>query len=453
MIEIAVLAIVMFGVNAVFWSSVGIARRIEQWRHQRSGHARHAALPGTRLTADDVAILVAAHNEELVIENTIESALALVPASNVHVISDGSVDRTAELACEAGVQVLELDPNKGKAGALAAGIEHFELADNFSVVVLLDADTRLAADYLETGLRSFDDPEVVAVAGRSATIVTPAPETRLGRFLISYRERVYVAVQLLIKYGQAARKANVVSIVPGFASMYRTSILSRIDIAAQGLVIEDFNMTFEVHAKQLGRIAFHPSAAVAYTQDPDNFREYTNQVRRWTLGFWQTVRRHTWQANKFWLALSCYIVELVVSSVVLILFLPLLLATLAAAAIVRWSETPPAAVVEFAHIMPPLYLVLGILIPDLVLTVLAAVAMRRPGYLLYAPLFPLMRIVDAYICLRTLPQAWSFRSTGRWTSPTRRSGTGSPSEASAEEGKNESVPDPVRLARADLPSV
>lgn len=428
MITVVLLSIVMFGVNTVFWSFVGGMRRIEQLRREGFGRRRDDGGAGGyagdrsafRLTADDIAVLIAAHNEELIIEHTIESVLTHVPASNVHVISDGSLDRTAELARRCGVQVLELNPNAGKAGALASGIHHFGLADRFSVVILLDADTRLSADYLETGLPYFDDPEVVAVAGRSTTIADPAPQTHMGRFLVAYRERVYVAVQLLIKYGQAARRANVVSIVPGFASMYRTSVLRDIDIVAPGLVIEDFNMTFEVHAKKLGRIAFHPGAAMAYTQDPDNFREYTNQVRRWTLGFWQTVRRHPAQMNKFWIALSCYIVELMISSIVLLLFIPLLMVSLTAAAIVRWSDTPPDALVTFVQALPPQYLMLGLLIPDLILTFLVVVTMRRPRYLVYAPIFPLMRIVDSYFCLRTLVDSRRGGSDGKWTSPTRR---------------------------------
>jgi len=54
----------------------------------------------------------------------------------------------------------------------------------------------------------------------------------MGRFLVAYRSRLYAVVQLLLKYGQAARSANVVYIVPGFASMYRVDVLDQIDIAA-----------------------------------------------------------------------------------------------------------------------------------------------------------------------------------------------------------------------------
>ena len=44
---------------------------------------------------------------------------------------------------------------------------------------------------------------------------------------------------------------RVVTIVPGFASMYRTDAVAQIDVTGAGLVIEDFNMTFEIHAKKL----------------------------------------------------------------------------------------------------------------------------------------------------------------------------------------------------------
>ena len=206
-------------------------------------------------------MLVAAHNEELVIADTIRAASQLVDLTNIHIISDGSTDTTATVARAAGANVLELNPNRGKAGALAAGIEHFELCRRFAVVLLLDADTHLAPDYLVTGLPLFDDPGVVAVAGRARTIDDRGSATRLGRFLVAYRERLYVIVQLLMKFGQAAKWANAVTIVPGFASMYRTDALQHIDVRGAGLVIEDFNMTFEIHAKKLGRIEFHPSAA------------------------------------------------------------------------------------------------------------------------------------------------------------------------------------------------
>jgi len=51
----------------------------------------------------------------------------------------------------------------------------------------------------------------------------------------------------------------------------------------------------------------------------------------------------------------------------------------------------------------------GILIPDLALTCVAAAAERQPGLLLFAPFYPVMRLVDAAIGLSAIPVAWLTR--------------------------------------------
>lgn len=431
MTTIIVITVMVFGVNTLFWGTAGALRSVAAYVRRRRP-AAHRPVSGA-VSADEVAVLIAAHNEELVIDDMLVAVAGLVDPAQVHVISDGSTDRTAALARSAGVNVLELAPNRGKAGALAAGIEHFHLDRHFEVVLLLDADTHLAPDYFSTGLPLFDDPTVMAVAGRAATLVDPPPPDRLGRFLIAYRERFYVAVQWLLKYGQAARPANVVPIVPGFASMYRSCILPEIDVAAPGLVIEDFNMTFELHAKRLGRIAFHPRAAIAYTQDPDTLHDYVNQMRRWMLGFWQTLRRHRLHPGKFGAATAVYILELLTSSIMLVMLVPAIVLSLAAELVNRFAHVEWNAITAVSDVLPPEALALGVLLPDYLLTVLIATVCRRPMYLLLGIGFPLMRILDAALCLRTLPQAFLSRSDGTWCSPDRRASSAPPSNENARE--------------------
>ncbi len=420
----AILVILVVGVGTTLWSLVGIGRAVRRKydlsskRHDRDGAA---SLPVNVPTPDDVAVIIAAHNEEMVIERTVTSASSLVKPHQIYVVSDGSQDATAKIAKDCGANVLELNPNRGKAGALAAGIEYFELCDTYEVVMLLDADTHLADNYLSTGLALFDDPEVVAVAGRAVSIIDPPSPTRLGRFLVAYRERLYVIVQLLMKYGQAASWANAVSIVPGFASMYRTSALRHIDVTGKGLVIEDFNMTFEVHRKHLGRIEFHPSAAIAYTQDPDRLGDYRKQMRRWLLGFWQTVRRHRMHVGVFWGALLLFIVELVMACLMWVLVVPLLIVSLICTAIVQSSAAPAEVLVWLSGLLTIKTVLLGVALPDYALSVFAAGVKRRPMYLVYGLFFSLMRILDAGICLATIPRAFMTQSSGTWVSPKRRS--------------------------------
>jgi biofilm PGA synthesis N-glycosyltransferase PgaC len=71
-------------------------------------------------------------------------------------------------------------------------------------------------------------------------------------------------------------------------------------------------------------------------------------------------------------------------------------------------------------LMRPQDVQLGVLIPDFTLTVIAAIALRRPAILLMAPFFPFMRILDSVICLMVLPRAYSAESSGVWVSPMRR---------------------------------
>ena len=245
----------------------------------------------------DVAVLIAAYNEAPVIEETIRRLTALIPKEQVYVISDASSDKTGQLAKRLGVHVLMLRKNRGKTGALVAGIKRFRLIHTCKVILLLDADTRLDKDYFPSGLPLFNQPDVVAVAGSARTLDDTATKTVIGRYLLAYRQRVYVILQFLVKYGQATPGFNAIAIVPGFASMYRTAAVKKIKIDAPGFVIEDFNVTFELHAKSLGAIAFDPSRAIAYTQDPDTAGDYFRQTYRWTLGFWQAVARHRFNVS------------------------------------------------------------------------------------------------------------------------------------------------------------
>ncbi|MEV6495150.1 glycosyltransferase family 2 protein, partial [Actinoplanes sp. NPDC051633] len=365
--------------------------------------------------------LIAAHNEELVIEKSIASVTALFSPSEVYLVSDGSSDSTAEKARAAGVNVLELHPNRGKGGALAAGVEHFELCRRYQVVLLLDADTLLSPDYLDTGLPLFADCEVVAVAGRPRSFWRPGQMSHRAQFIAAYRAMVYLRALEFTKYGQGWRHANAVVVVPGFASMYRTSALAHIDINAPGLVVEDLNMTFDVHHKRLGRIAFHPAAAIGYTQDPATWGDYVRQVRRWSLVLWQTVRRHGFlHRGLFWAGLTLYMAEVITSSIVAILF-PFGLALEAAAGVLGHDLASTGGILGglFGVISIENFLI-AVVLPQVLFTMLVSTLHRRPRYLLFALGFPILWIIDSFVHLYTIPRAWIDRSTGAWTSPVRQ---------------------------------
>jgi cellulose synthase/poly-beta-1,6-N-acetylglucosamine synthase-like glycosyltransferase len=417
------LMLLLLGASFTLWLLVGGLRLVDE----RIGCAsRRRRGDATSLSSADVAVVVPAHNEEVAIGATLESVLRLVPAGNVHVIADGCEDATAQIAGTHGVQVYEAMPALGKAGGIERAVEHFELCRRFAVLLIVDADTELDERYLERGLAALDETGAVALAGYARSGWQPAELSLAGRLLVAYRSRLYVVMQWM-KYGQTWRHTNVTPIVPGFASMYRTEVLDRMDLNPEGLIIEDYNMTFELHHKQLGAIAFTP-AAIGTTQDPDNLPDYYRQIRRWWLGFWQTLRRHKLWPSWFCVVLVSFVTEVVIASVVMLLMGTVVLLLLLEP-VTGGAALDVAPYADFHATVAPLFTLQNVLLylwlPDYLLTVAAAVWLRRPSLLVYGVGFIVIRLVDSTAALITLRAVWRGRSSGRWTSPGRRAPGGS----------------------------
>lgn len=84
-----------------------------------------------------VALIVPAYNEEGRVGSVLTAALDSKLVDEIIVVSDGSGDRTAQVAESfAGVRVLRLPWNMGKGAAMAAGVS----ASKASIVAFVDAD-------------------------------------------------------------------------------------------------------------------------------------------------------------------------------------------------------------------------------------------------------------------------------------------------------------------------
>lgn len=423
-VSLAVLAGLTLGVNLTFWGGVGGIRLFDEWLAAKRVIVEMpggAGIP-VGLTSADVAIVIPAHNEELVIAGSIASAARLLPLDDVYVVSDASTDNTAVIAREAGANVVELSPNRGKAGALEAVIEHFHLTDRYQAILFLDADSQLDDNYLVEALRILEDPSIAAVAGYATIMWRPRELSWIGQIIAAYRDRLYTLQQRLLKFGQSWKRLNVTYIAPGFASVYRSRVLEKIEMNPPGLIIEDFNMTFQIHRKRVGKIGFSPRARAA-AQDPDTLTDYVGQVRRWSLGFWQTIRFNGVWPSLFWVALGMIVLESVVASVAIVgavlMAVDLALPLLTGNAVLEWA--PYASVhslISNSVTLPTL--ALAMLGPDFVATAVMAAIRRRPRYLLLGLAFPLLRVVDSVLALWTLPLAWLTHSTGSWRSPSRR---------------------------------
>lgn len=417
--SIGVLAGLTLGINLSLWGGAGLLRLLDDWLTGRHPRPLAARLPEQPVT---VAILIPAHNEEPVIRGSIASAARLLPLADIYVVSDASTDATEAIATETGANVLQLTENKGKAGALEAAIGHFGLTDRYEAVLFLDADSELDERYLANATEFLDDPAVAAVAGYATIMWRPAELTLTGQVIAAYRDRLYTLQQRLLKFGQAWPRLNVAYIAPGFASVYRSEALRTIDMNPPGLIIEDFNMTFQLHRRRVGRVSFSPRVRAA-AQDPATVGDYVNQVRRWSLGFWQTIRFNGVWPSLFWLSLSLVILESLIASVALLaavaLAVTLALPGLTGGFVLGWAPYATVHAAIAGYVTLPM-LALAVLGPDLLLTGVMAAIRKRPRYLLLGLAFPALRLVDAAVALWTIPLAWTTRSTGSWRSPVRR---------------------------------
>jgi glycosyltransferase involved in cell wall biosynthesis len=83
-----------------------------------------------------ITAIIPAYNEEQTIGNVLECITKVVEITQIIVVSDGSTDRTTEVAAAYDIELIELVENVGKGGAMKAGIERCSNEN----VLFLDAD-------------------------------------------------------------------------------------------------------------------------------------------------------------------------------------------------------------------------------------------------------------------------------------------------------------------------
>jgi cellulose synthase/poly-beta-1,6-N-acetylglucosamine synthase-like glycosyltransferase len=153
--------------ETAMWTALGLIA----WTHVGYPAAAAVAARGRSRPRPDgaplpsVALVIAAHDEEAVIRERLDNALALdYPADRLEVVVslDGSTDGTREAAC-AYPRVTVLDnPRGGKVAAQNAAVR----ATASDVVAFSDANSMWHADALRTLVAHFADPSVGYVCGR-----------------------------------------------------------------------------------------------------------------------------------------------------------------------------------------------------------------------------------------------------------------------------------------------
>lgn len=228
-----------------------------------------------------LALLIAAHNEEMVIGQTLRSAIkAGMKPENIYVVDDYSTDATSRIAKSiiGSKNVLKVS-RSGKGLALTKATKKFALCDRYAWIHIADADGGFATDYFVIFRKSLRIKYAAATG-----YVRSLP----GNSVSQYRVVEYTLGMELHRRFQAL--THTITVIPGPTSCFRSDVFRKVNFANKSLT-EDFDVTLQLHRQNLGRIQFIPQA-VAYTQDPRNLHDYTKQITRWNRGVMQGIKRH-----------------------------------------------------------------------------------------------------------------------------------------------------------------
>ncbi|MCT2536670.1 glycosyltransferase family 2 protein [Aquibacillus koreensis] len=235
-----------------------------------------------RTSFPKVSVLVPAHNEEVVIEKTLEALSNLTYPNyllEIIIINDNSSDRTGEIAESYArrfsyMKVIHTKPpngGKGKSGALNIGLRE----STGEIICVYDADNTPEPDavfWLVQGLQN--DNKAGAIVGKFR--VTNANKNLLTR-LINIET---ITFQWLAQAGRWFWFK--MTTIPGTNFAIRRSILEELDGWDEKALSEDTELSFRVY--DLGYyIRFFPSA-ITWEQEPETIRVWWKQRTRWARG-------------------------------------------------------------------------------------------------------------------------------------------------------------------------
>lgn len=224
----------------------------------------------------DVTLLVAAYNEEEIIEEKINNCLELdYPSTKLTIafVTDGSNDKTQEII-ESNPEIKLFHQNK-RAGKIAAVNRVMEHIDS-SITVFSDANVMINKDGLANLVRRFSNAKTGAVSGEKVVLSKKADGASASG------EGFYWKYESFLKKQDAQWNSLVGSAGEFFG--IRTSLYEKID---ESTLIEDFVMTMKLASK--GYKVDYAEDAIAAETASLNIAEETKRKVRISAGGIQAV--------------------------------------------------------------------------------------------------------------------------------------------------------------------
>lgn len=226
-----------------------------------------------------ISIVIPAFNEEKSIVRTLQYVLANTYAKmDIIVVDDGSTDDTSKNVAaylqRTGKKVkLVKQSNGGKSVAINNAVKNYARGE---LVMVLDADSQLAADAVTNMVRQFSDSRVLALA---ANVKMLKMNTVLGiaqrfEFVSAYRGK---CSEDLLK---------TLYIIGGIGSTFRRNAMLAVGMYDTDTVTEDIDFTMKLiqtYGNKYYRIGY-ASDVVVHTEPVRKFRSLLKQRFRWKYG-------------------------------------------------------------------------------------------------------------------------------------------------------------------------
>jgi len=126
-------------------------------------------------------VIIPAYNEELNISDVVGELKGKVPACDILVVDDGSSDRTAVLAEEAGADVITLPFNCGIGAAVQTGFKYAR-EKRYGVALQLDADGQHDPSFIKDLAREIEN--------KNADVVIGSRFLKAGSYKVSFMRMV-----------------------------------------------------------------------------------------------------------------------------------------------------------------------------------------------------------------------------------------------------------------------
>jgi len=237
--------------------------------------------------------LIPAYNEEKTICKTIKSLqVQTIKPQRIVVIADNCSDNTAKIAKDNGAEVFVTKNNKNKKAGAYNQFLQFTKKDKVDYLLFMDADTIVAEDAIEIGIKHFKNKKVAAVCSKAGVQSLSVP--------CNFLERILYRLQK-IEYGiydsQRVQTTGHIKVVHGMAALHRRSYLKKAGMFNEDSITEDYYLTLMY--KKLGYLVVSEIKMRAWTVVPTKIVKLCKQRIRWYRGGIDALKDIGWNRGTY----------------------------------------------------------------------------------------------------------------------------------------------------------